>query len=214
MSCESAPFMRTVRCRTVANTLSIGFDVRRCVQCSAGKSKNVSSVSRSFSRQSTAFSIFRRIFLGEGRDRRLGRRAARRQPDLAQVPVGVRSERTSAACRGRSTSCAPSSADGGSSGTPRREPSRSRARHRRRRSPARPTRPRALQIDEQLLPALRALAHAGLKADQLLLALRRRADQHQHAFGLRLHARLQIDAVGPHIHIAPRRQIALVCQRL
>jgi hypothetical protein len=30
VSCESAPFMRTVRCRTVANALSMGFDVRKC----------------------------------------------------------------------------------------------------------------------------------------------------------------------------------------
>ena len=42
---DSAPFVRTVRCRTVANTLSIGFEVRRWSQCSAGKSKKVSSLS-------------------------------------------------------------------------------------------------------------------------------------------------------------------------
>ena len=35
---ESAPLVRTVRCRTVANTLSIGFELRRWSQCSAGKS--------------------------------------------------------------------------------------------------------------------------------------------------------------------------------
>ena len=29
VSWDSAPLVRTVRCRTVANTLSIGFDVRR-----------------------------------------------------------------------------------------------------------------------------------------------------------------------------------------
>src|SRR3954451_14507796 len=54
-----------------------------------------------------------------------------------------------------------------------------------------------LEIDEQLAPALGAFADADLEAEQLLLALRRRADQHQHALGLRLHARLQIDAVRP-----------------
>ena len=32
VSCDSAPFMRTVRCLTVANTLSIGFEVRRWSQ--------------------------------------------------------------------------------------------------------------------------------------------------------------------------------------
>ena len=35
---ESAPLVRTVRCRTVAKTLSIGFEVRRWSQCSAGMS--------------------------------------------------------------------------------------------------------------------------------------------------------------------------------
>ena len=35
---DSAPLVRTVRCRTVANTLSIGLEVRRWSQCSAGKS--------------------------------------------------------------------------------------------------------------------------------------------------------------------------------
>src|SRR4051794_19993608 len=53
---DKAPFVRTVRCRTVANTLSIGFDVRRWSQCSAGKSKKASRASRSFVRQATAFS--------------------------------------------------------------------------------------------------------------------------------------------------------------
>src|SRR6204780_1097081 len=67
-----------------------------------------------------------------------------------------------------------------------------------------------LQGDEQLLPALRALPHARLKADQLLLAPRRRPPQPQHAFGLRLHARLQIDAVRPDVDVMARRQIALL----
>jgi hypothetical protein len=44
------PFVRTVRWRTVANTLSIGFDVRRWSQCSAGKSKKASSASLSLVR--------------------------------------------------------------------------------------------------------------------------------------------------------------------
>ena len=35
---EPHPFVRTVRSRTVANVDSIGFVVRRCPQCSAGKS--------------------------------------------------------------------------------------------------------------------------------------------------------------------------------
>src|SRR5215212_9222891 len=35
---ERQPFERIVRCRTVAKVLSIGFEVLRCFQCSAGKS--------------------------------------------------------------------------------------------------------------------------------------------------------------------------------
>lgn len=50
------PFERIVRCRTVATVLSVGLVVRKRFQCSAGKSQNASNVSRSFVRQSTAFS--------------------------------------------------------------------------------------------------------------------------------------------------------------
>src|SRR3954470_4471407 len=35
---DRQPLARTVRCRIVANVLSIGFVVRKCFQCSAGKS--------------------------------------------------------------------------------------------------------------------------------------------------------------------------------
>src|SRR5215468_9507004 len=57
---ERAPFVRTVRCRTAANTLSIGFDVRRWSQCSAGKSKKASRASRSLVKQATALSYLAR----------------------------------------------------------------------------------------------------------------------------------------------------------
>jgi hypothetical protein len=35
---DRQPFDRIVRCRTVAKVLSMGFVVRKCFQCSAGKS--------------------------------------------------------------------------------------------------------------------------------------------------------------------------------
>jgi len=35
---DRQPFDRMVRCRTVAKVLSMGFVVRKCFQCSAGKS--------------------------------------------------------------------------------------------------------------------------------------------------------------------------------
>ena len=41
-----------------------------------------------------------------------------------------------------------------------------------------------LEVDQQFPPALCALPHAHLEADQFLLALGRRADQHQDALGL------------------------------
>jgi hypothetical protein len=47
--------------------------------------------------------------------------------------------------------------------------------------------PTLLDVDEELTPALRALAYPSLEADEFLLALWRRADQHQHAFGVVFH---------------------------
>jgi hypothetical protein len=55
------------------------------------------------------------------------------------------------------------------------------------------------------VPALRALAHADLEADEFLLAVRRRADQHQRAFAVVFHASLQEDAVRPHVLYAPSK---------
>ncbi len=52
-----------------------------------------------------------------------------------------------------------------------------------------------------------ALAKAGLEAHQLFLALRRRADQHQHALAGILHAALEVDAVSLEVHVGPRRKI-------
>jgi len=55
---DNEPFVRTVLCRTVANTLSMGFVVRKSSQCSAGKLKKASSASRSLVRHSTALWCF------------------------------------------------------------------------------------------------------------------------------------------------------------
>src|SRR5271166_3975057 len=112
-------------------------------------------------------------------------------------------------CRERSTSCAASSVGDASKGRSRRELSRSRARHRRRRLPVRstsraPSNRRAIPSNSVRSPA------CGPETDQLLLALGRGANQHQHAFGLWLHPRLQIDTVRPHVNVAARRQIALL----
>src|ERR671935_132539 len=58
--------------------------------------------------------------------------------------------------------------------------------------------PTPLDVDEKFTPALRALAHPGLEANEFLLAFGRRADQHQHAFGGLFHPGLQVDPVRPH----------------
>jgi len=54
------------------------------------------------------------------------------------------------------------------------------------------------------------ISEGALKADQLLLALRRGPDYDQHAFRLRLHARLEIGAVGPQIDIAARGEVPIL----
>ena len=47
-----------------------------------------------------------------------------------------------------------------------------------------------LDVDEEFAPALRALPHPGLEADELFLALGCGADQHKHALGVVFHSRL------------------------
>src|SRR6188472_2969539 len=67
--------------------------------------------------------------------------------------------------------------------------------------------PTRLQVDEELPPALGALTRADLEADEFLLALRRGADNHQHAFRDWLHAGLEVDPVGPDVDVAAGRQV-------
>src|SRR5215208_2999854 len=64
-----------------------------------------------------------------------------------------------------------------------------------------------LDLNEKLAPALGALTHAGLEADQFFLAFRRGADQHQDALGVILHPGLQVDAIGPDIDVVTGREI-------
>jgi hypothetical protein len=54
--------------------------------------------------------------------------------------------------------------------------------------------PTSLDVDEEFVLTLRALPHPGLEADEFLLALGGGADQHQNAFGVVFHARLQVGA--------------------
>src|SRR5215475_618885 len=69
----------------------------------------------------------------------------------------------------------------------------------------------AALIDERRLGARRSLfAHAVGKAEQLLFALRRRADDDQDALLGVFKTGLQVNAVGPHVDVALGRQIALL----
>ena len=65
------------------------------------------------------------------------------------------------------------------------------------------------EVEQQVAPGLRALAHAVDQADQLLPAFRRRADDDEQALGVVLEPGLHMDAVGPEIDVAPGRQVAL-----
>ena len=67
-----------------------------------------------------------------------------------------------------------------------------------------------LQIEQKLASILRAFARAVSEAEQLLPALRRRADDHQDALLGVFEAGLQVNAVGPHVDVALGRQIALL----
>src|ERR1700730_1857876 len=71
------------------------------------------------------------------------------------------------------------------------------------------TRPSVLQIEQRLPPILGALARAVGESEQLLLALRCRADDDQEALLGVFKAGLQVNAVGPHVDVALGRQIAL-----
>src|SRR5262249_1790801 len=91
--------------------------------------------------------------------------------------------------------CAPSSADRGWAATLPRPPARNRARRRRPRV-RRDREPAPLQIEEQLTPGLRTLAHAVVEANRFLLALGRSADDDQQALRVVLEPGLHIDAVA------------------
>src|ERR1700676_1922778 len=70
--------------------------------------------------------------------------------------------------------------------------------------------PAPLQIEQQIAPVVRALAGAIGKADQFLAAFRRRTDQHEDALLFVFQACFEMDAVGPDVDVALRRQIALL----
>ena len=89
VSCESAPFMRTVRCRTVAKALSIGF---RCPQMRPMLGREIEERQQCVAAPEKAIDglvVIGRVFLGEGRHRGVGDSAVFGEPDFAQIPMRV-----------------------------------------------------------------------------------------------------------------------------
>jgi hypothetical protein len=74
--------------------------------------------------------------------------------------------------------------------------------------PWRHVEPAPLQVEQQIEPVLRAFAGVISEADQVLAAFRRFADQHQDALLFVFEACLEMDAIGPGVNVALRRQIA------
>ena len=68
----------------------------------------------------------------------------------------------------------------------------------------------ALEVEQQFLPALRALAIAVHHTNDVLVAQGIGGDDHQHALLVMVQAGREIDPVGPEIDIALGRQIALL----
>jgi hypothetical protein len=68
--------------------------------------------------------------------------------------------------------------------------------------------PAALQVEQQAAPIVRTFPCAIDKTDQLLLALRRRPDQHENALLLVLEACFEMDSICPDVNVAFARQIA------
>lgn len=81
---DRQPFDRIVRCRPVANVLSMGFVVRRCFQCSAGKS--IAILGQAFRR----LVVLRSVALDEGVERSLGVGLRLGHPNLLQRAFRLR----------------------------------------------------------------------------------------------------------------------------
>ncbi len=63
------------------------------------------------------------------------------------------------------------------------------------------------QVDQELAPALRALSYPDMEAEELLLSLRRGADDDEDALRLGLHPGLEVDAVGPDVDVPAGREV-------
>lgn len=172
---DREPFVRTVRWRTVAktplsdSTVADDPSVRRGSRRTPATSRDPSSGSH---RRCTSRAVFlantsiafRRLSVS-------ARRKFRSNPSSCwPVP-------RAAPCSGGWRSCAASSVGAWCRERLRRAPSRSQARHRRRQYRGRDLQVTSLHVGQQLAPALRNLANAGLETEEFLFALGRGTDQ-------------------------------------
>src|SRR3954463_14547232 len=123
------------------------------------------------------------VFVGEHVDRGLGRRTGRRAVNLAKVGLHVELNRERNLVQHvgglvNPTALVPGAREDLFDRLPETE--RAVADREVRRN----LKPTLLDVDEELTPALRTLAHSGLEADEFFLALWGCSYQHQHAFGL------------------------------
>jgi len=198
---EPAPLVTRSRKRTVAKAGSITLVVRRCFQCSAGKSKKLTKRSQFAASDSTA----------------LGYSAAKRtlaasQSDRRAAYIISCSARLARACKRWATCRAGWQA--GDTSSPARE---SRARRR-----GRPPRSRVhhhlrphgcdhaapLELAQQRLPAFGALAVAVLDRQQFLLPIGTHVDHHQGAEPINLETDIEMYAVDPDIDVFALAQVA------
>src|SRR5580692_7824043 len=74
--------------------------------------------------------------------------------------------------------------------------------------------PPPFEVEEELFPRLRALAHAVDESDKFLFAFGRGADDHQQALRGLLEPGLHMDAVDPQVNVAFGREITLAPTRM
>src|SRR5271156_5065175 len=74
--------------------------------------------------------------------------------------------------------------------------------------------PPPFEVEEELFPRLRALAHAVDESDKFLFAFERGADDHQQALRGLLEPGLHMDAVDPEVNVAFGREITLAPTRM
>src|SRR4029077_18096409 len=74
--------------------------------------------------------------------------------------------------------------------------------------------PPPFEVEEELFPRLRALAHAVDESDKFLFAFGRGADDHQQALRGLLEPGLHMDAVDPEVNVAVGREITLAPTRM